>query len=373
MHLTDWAFEQQLPTAEKLVLVYLASHANSAGLGALDRESLMLHTGYKKRSIQRLLKALRASGHYRELGKWYVIGKKVSDRIEPLPSKVPVLGLDNAQAGDSVPAFDADAIGEAIAKHVIDAAEYHMDQLQNFETRFAQQVERLALFHVERQEVPAAPPPDPVTVNPLYQQLIDQGMAEKRAYALSQADLDMGEELDSEAPAAVDNADDAYANTASGRFDRILDILHGSEAKAHDSREGRVEWSTLEREENKHTVKGEPDAFELLYPAIVVAAKANVGKLSMAEFCNPANVAAGLAPWDVEINPIDKDDPALMAEITVMLAELEQANDPRCQVQPRTKEIGDDGVERTETVLGFHRRITAKHQQMLNMKTMEIL
>ena len=77
--------------------------------------------------------------------------------------------------------------------------------------------------------------------------------------------------------------------------------------------------------------------------------------------------------WEQELHPVDKDDPALMAEIAVMLAELEDANDPRCEVQPRTTEEGEDGVKRTETVLGSHRRVSAKHREMERLKQMGVI
>ena len=46
-------------------------------------------------------------------------------------------------------------------------------------------------------------------------------------------------------------------------------------------------------QENKHTVKGEQDAFLLLYPQIVAAAKANVGKPSISAFCHATRPAPG--------------------------------------------------------------------------------
>lgn len=381
--LVEWAFAEEIPTAEKLVLVWIATNASSNGIAPQYRKHLAASTGYKKRSIQRLLRSLKDSGHLQERGDYFVIGPQdpvqdlAADSVEQLPDELAQLPDHAENPGfNHGKTIDAEAIGEAVAKHVIDAAEYHLDQLQAFEARLAQQFERMVLFHVEHQGEAVAPPPDAVLVNPLYQQLLDGGMNANRAYALSQADLDMEHDdewrpdykpLFDEEPS---ESKDSYSNDPGGRFDRILDILHGSDAPKYDQPQMRKGWNMIEAQESKHTVDGETDAFLLIYPAIVAAAKANIGKLSISEFCNPTNAAKGLAPWDREIDPIDKDDPALMVEISTMLAELEQTNDPRCQVQPRTKETGDDGIDRTETALGFHRRVRAKYNQMLQLKEM---
>ena len=412
MRMIEWAFEQQLPTAEKIVLVWLARNANSAGVGLMARDALEKATGYKKRSAQRLLKSLRDSQHLVEHGIWYAIGNAGlgtiarDGELAQLPDAVTLSPAAEGAAADEdeawkrataalaahapVEPINADAIGEAIAKHVADAGEFMLDQLQNFEVRLASQLTQLALLHVEHNPT-LAPPPDPVIENPLYGQLIESGMGEARAYKLSETDLAIGEDLDSETPPVASDGgpieykelfDAGYADDAVGRYERIVDILHGAQASEYGGIERHLKWQELETVENKHSKSGEIEAFLLLYPAIVAAAKANVGKLSIDEFLDPhvesrpgfkQAVTHGIYVWDQEIDPLDKDDPACLAEIAVMLAELEQAHDPRCEVHARTSEEGEDGVVRQETVLGYYRRVKAKHYDMIKLRTMGVL
>ena len=397
MRIIEWAFDQEVPTAEKLVLVYLAFNASSEGIGHLDRVNLASSTGYKNRSIQRLLKSLRDSGHLRNHGIWYVLGDINQDKkfeaLEHLPEQPVqiVNSTDTVPVSTSIP-VDTDAIAQAVGDHVI-------DQFANFEHRINESLARLATFHVEHEPEPE--PPDPVIENPLYDQLLGGGMAITRAYALSKADLEMGEDTgppvgDADGTALrsawadlkmgkdtghmpdyqqvfVDAGEDGYADDEPGRYERILDILHGSDAGDADGNALRSAWALIELQENKHTVKGEQAAFLLLYPQIVAAAKANVGKLSISDFCNAKRAAQGGAPWDQELSPVDKDDPALELEIGVMLAEIDATGNLQCQVQPRTTEKRDDGTVVQETLLGFHRRVRAKHNQMLQLKEMEIV
>lgn len=385
MRVIEWAFEQQLPTAEKIVLVWLASNANSAGVGPMDRTALEQATGYKKRSAQRLLKSLRDSQHLVEHGIWYAIGNagKITAGLEnDLAQLPPAHQFDIKASADGLQInVDTDAIGEAIASHVTDAAEFMADQLQNFEMRFTQQIKRLAMLHVEHSlsQPPPAPPPDPVLENPLYGQLLETGMEAARAYKVSEADLRIGEVFANDTPPPA--PDGEYPDDAGGRYERVVDILHGAHAADFHDAARHVKWLELETDENKHTKAGERDAFVLLYPAIVAAAKANVGKLSIDEFLDPhiesragfkKAVTHGVYVWDQELDPIDKDDPAMLTEIAIMLAELEQANDPRCQVHARTREEGDDGVVREETVLGYYRRVKAKRDEMTKMQDMGV-
>ncbi len=366
MNMLDWAFAEDLPTAEKLVLVYLASQANTAGIGSMDRDALRIATGYKKRSVQRLIKSLKDGGLLEESGCWYTIGNMsfsalTDAELEQLPEGSPLRFGTAPAAGIQI--FDSEAVAQVVGDYVI-------DQLANFEHRILQAIAAGTLFHVEQEPEPL---PDPVIENPLYDQLIDSGMALTRAYALSKADLEMGEERDNETPPVEDAGEDAYEDSPAGRFSRILDILHGAESDTFDCPELRNAWMLIEEQENKHTVKGEQDAFLLLYPQIVAAAKANVGKLSMTNFCSVRRAMLGDAPWDRDLSPVDKDDPALEIEIGTMLAELEATGNQQCQVQPRTSEKGDDGGVVQETLLGFHRRVKAKHNQMLQLKAMEIV
>lgn len=378
MSMLDWAFEQDLPTAEKLVLVRIASQASCNGVAPQDREALMQFTGYKKRSIQRLLRSLNKSGHLQQSGDYFIIGaagpvnELAAESAEDLPTGNP-LRYGTASADGLQIMVDTDAIAQAVGDYVI-------DQFANFEKRISEQLERFVLFHVEQGDTDLDPPlPDPVIDNPLYEQLIDSGMSRPRAYALSQADLEMGVELDNETLGLIDGefvgigGDDEYQDTAMGRFERILDILHGATSDKLDTTELRSAWALIELQENKHTVKGEQDAFVLLYPQIVAAAKANVGKLTIHEFCDTKRAARSDAPWHHELKPADKEDPALEIEIGTMLAAIEATGNQQCQVRPRTTEKGDDGSVVQETLAGFHRRVTAKYNQMHQLKEMGLL
>ena len=371
MRIIEWAFDQEVPTAEQLVLVYLAFNASSEGIGHLDRVNLASSTGYKNRSIQRLLKSLRDSGHLRNHGIWYVLGDINQDKkleaLEQLPAPVQIVNSTDTVPVSTPVIIDIDAIAQAVGDHVI-------DQFANFEHRINESLARLATFHVEHEPEPE--PPDPVIENPLYQQLLDSNLTPERAYALSEADLKMGEDtgrMPDYQQVFVDAGEDGYADDEPGRYERILDILHGSDAGDADGTALRSAWALIELQENKHTVKGEQDAFLLLYPQIVAAAKANVGKLSISDFCDAKRAAQGGAPWDQELSPVDKDNPELELEIGVMLAEIDATGNLQCQVQPRTTEKRDDGTVVQETLLGFHRRVRAKHNQMQQLKEMEIV
>lgn len=367
MRILEWAFEQDLPTAEKLVLVYLASNANLAGVGPMTRGPLANATGYKKRSIQRLLKSLRDSGHFHEHGDWYAVGAPplsdaLIDQLAEFPADMrpePPITRDTSYS----PKVEDWPIFESLAQTVGD---YVLDQFANFENRITEHLERLAMFHVTAK--PEPPPPDPVLENPLFRTLRDAGVDPVRAYDLSLADLNMDEEHDNDTPPAL-GAEVIYEDNEIGRCSRIADILQGTTGLRptplllHD-------WRELEALENKHTVKGEVDNFELIYPAIVAAAHARAGQMSIEEFIDIDSVEQGCAPWDYEINPVDKEDPKLMAEIAQMLIELEAANNPSCVVHGRTVEKLDDGGEVTETLLSYHRRVEAKYREMKKLKAM---
>lgn len=384
MRMVEWAFEQDLPVAEKLVLVYLAWNANSYGVGPMDRSELISATGYKMRSIQRLLKSLRDRSMYRDAGFWYVIGHLTIDTDVPelpedmMPSLPVVPGVAQMLEIIDGPAGSVDA--EAIAQTVGD---YVIDQFANFEKRMIDHLNSLAgseRFHVE-------PPPDPVLLNPLYEELMGfSDLTPERAYALSQADLEMGEDegrlqvhdFSEQRPdyqpifEAQPGAEATYEDNAVGRCSRIADILQGARGLRptplllHD-------WQELEAGENKHTVAGEVDAFELIYPAICAAAAANAGTMSIEEFINPKAVADGVAPWDKELTVPGMDDEIMLAGISAMLIDLERAHDPRCEVHPRTTEKGDDGEVLEETVIAYYRRVKAKYDQMEMLKSMGAL
>lgn len=374
-----WAFARPLPTAEKLVLVYLAAQVSREGIGFHRRPELEQATGYKKRSIQRLLKSLRDAGELQDedgSASWYVLGDSA---LRDLPGAMP-----EPRPEFDVPApdpFEVDGAGldRAMYDRLIDAAEYWSDQLAQHAHRLSGEIDRLATaepLHVE----PEPPPPDPVLEDPRYPKLLDVGLPAGKAYLMvAEMQAAEGEEAGAtrpnEKPAdergtflAPDGGRDMPL-TPRGRCQLVAEILGHGEVSDSDLRR----WAALEESENKYSVKGETrSAFEQLYPAIVAAAR-KCGGMDLAEFTDPAKVAASRAPWDLDPEPTPAEDAILEAEIAQLLAELNAVNDPRCTVQPRTREKGEDGVTRTESIVGYHRRVKAKYQEMQKMKTMGIL
>ena len=386
MGMIDWAFDQDLASPEKLMLVWIASNASCNGVAPQGRNALEQATGYKTRSVQRILKSLRESGHVLECGNYFVIGPAdpvrdlACDSAKQLPDHDPVLGSAPSQEVVTINTVEPDEIASLVR-------DYMIDQLANFEQRIIQHLKRAAM--VPRETEPPPPPPDPVLVNPLYQELLDLGKSEAQAYALSKADLAMADELDrdlmpGEAGPLPDHheTDSEYTDDIHGRYTRVLDILHGVDAGAIDSAALQRTWERLELDENKHTRKGETKAFELLYPAIVASAKEQVGIMTMVQFLDPeitirsgfkSSVTHGVYPWERSLTTAEHDDPKLLGEISAMITELEATGDIRCEVHARTQETGDDGVTRYETALGYHRRVTAKYNEMLRLKEMEII
>lgn len=405
MRWIEWALTVNLPTSEKLVALYLAIRANHAGVGRWDREELARVTGFERRSIQRLLKALRDAGHLSGEGEWYALAapgeagaeKSPSVDLGSLPAPAPDGGLPIAPAVFPSQA-ELEAAGETISQRLVDGAEYLMDQLNNFEARLAQTLTR-ALAAMPTGPAAPEPPPDPVKSSPIYQQLLEI-LPEEEAYAAAQRRLDATKgasdategaiyatdrpirettaratSLDVRDHGAVPDASaGAYLDNSEGRFMRVWDILHGKPPTPEALQELLGAWRHLETEENRFTVRGETDAFELLYPAIVAAARAKRATVTMREFLDPKAIAEGRAPWDEDPDPAPTpSDAVLQADINRMVGELQASNDPRCAVLPRTVEKGEDGVTRTESVQAYHRRVAAKHRQMVKLKQMGVL
>lgn len=404
MHSSEWidtAFKAEVPTAEKLVLVYLASRVNAVGLGYWDRDELERLTGYKRRSVQRLLKSLRDAGQLRDVGeRWYTLDTAIEADVAGLPEHVPQHGgppmtlAEVARAeGDSVlDREELESVGEAVAGHIGDATGELVDQLTAFEARLGHLLGRAQLAIGDRLDqftaalpnlVHAPAPPDPVREDPVFKQLIDAGTDDAEAYLVVQALLERRAHTpnrDKPAPrqTAPNGSGDAiaptrYDDTAEGRFLRVRDILEPDDAGKPAALSPLTRWRDLELGESKHTVEGEVDAFLLLYPAIIEAARRYTGTISVHEFLDPQAIAQGRAPWDRDPEAARAEDPGLNAELATMLAELERCHDPRCTVQPRTVEKGDDGVTRTETLLAYYRRVKAKHSEMLKLKDMGVL
>lgn len=384
MHSLEWAFQQELGSAEKLALLYLCSQAGGCGLGTIDRPRLTEALGVKARSVQRIVKNLKDEGLLAEQGDFYVVGSaggvvESGGILNDAAGHAPIgrRGLDArndealarqvaAAVAEKLTVFetrviatgdDANALGTTIADAI-------NDTLNNFEARMGERIDRMALFHVEPDSGPT-PPPDPVTENPLYGTLIEAGVDKDRAYVLSEQDLGNDYNYDEATPAG-----DEYPDSPTGRYERVLRILDGRDALI--AKETLTRWGEIESAENKHTTKGEHDAFVDLYPAIVQSARDNAGRLSIDDFCNVENYKAHRAPWDAPA-PATATEPEIEAEIATMLSEIAAANSPLCTVQPRTEERGEDGVKHFEPLLAYHHRVKAKYEQMLMQKQMGIV
>lgn len=412
--LIDHAFIADVPTAEKLVLLFLASRANAVGVGAWDRALLERATGYKRRSVQRLLKSLRDAGLLVDIGHdWYrldlrptVLPRKElqphqeltlppGDELPDPPAPGSIMTLAEcaaAEGGQAAAGFEheAQAAGEMIAAKMLDASDYLMDQLAAFESRFAAQIDRLAMLHVEHSAPAPEPPPDPVKESELYRRLAALGVDEAEAYRLAQAELEQlaaaavtAPESDTippdppaerELPTGMARDPDIgmrYTDSAAGRALRIAHLLEGQDREL--SAVDLKAWAELEAGENQHSIDGEVPAFEQLYPAIAAAARQHAGRMTFAQFIAPEPIADGRAPWDMDPAPTPDEDAVLAAEVQKMLGELNAANDPRCAVQPRTVETLEDGTKRTETMLGYYRRVRGKWQQRRKLKEMGVI
>lgn len=395
MHWIEWALSTGVGTSEKLLLVYLATRANRAGVGLMEREELQRVMGFETRSIQRLLKTLRDAGMLADAGAWYVLRDPAApalaqDAIDTLPAP-PEGSVPAPLTGPLMQPAEIEQAAERLGAAIQDGAEFLVDQLNNAEARFAgmlvrgaQQIERVLVECAPRLDAPPAPPPDPVKESPLYVRLLDAGIAEDLAYSTVKAQMER-EHLAARAE-VIEFPDhpvvvlpgtpkrDAYTDDVSGRFMRVWDILHDKPPTDEARLELGAIWSLLEEDENKHTVKGESvTAFENLYPAIVRAAEQQRGRMPMSEFLNPRAIKDGRAPWDVDPSPAPAEDAVLEADIARMLRELAAFNDPRATVGKRTTEKGEDGITRQETILAFHRRVKAKLDQMIKLRDMGAL
>ncbi len=369
MSLIQDVLNEDLPAAEKLVLAVLAAYASEDGYGVHGRDRLKDALDYKPRSVQRLLKSLRDSGHLEDLGDgWYSIDvmRSVSGAVNypPRGPKVHIKSEDPrkdlvAGPSDTI-TIDGDQIGRAVANHVVDAGEQILDQLNNFELRMGELAARMAAFHVEPGTPAEPPPPDPVLEAPEYAQLVDMGFTPEAAYDATQ-ELLAGRAVavaaaDEAASVTAEPPNNRYDDTPGGRLARVADILAGDTALVPAALEKR--WAALERAENKHTVRGEVDAFELLYPAIVDAAKRNVG-MPLEQFLDPKVV-----PWEQDPGAAAKSDAVLAPEVERMVAEIHGANDPRFTINPRTTEEAADGTTLVEPMSTYHRRVKAVYDQM---------
>lgn len=388
-----WAFSQtELNAGEKLVLVWLAWRAG-AGVGLMQREQLAAVTEYEPRSLQRILKSLRDRGLMHEAEGWYALGNDSPD----LPPAAAIADQALKRLANPAPLLDAaeiEAAGETIAKHITEAADGHLTRLNDVALRLLQGIEKIAnAARVWEDQVAAAPapPPDPVRESAHFKVFMASGfMDETEAYDLAKKRLE-AEGLATDQAAAGDNARSirradtparaaaaasgtgaqpasgrSYQDSALGRFERVRDIL--DPAGAEPWADAMTTWTQLEAAENKHTVEGETDAFELLYPAIVTAARRCADTHTLSEFLNPKAIASNRAPWDVAA--VDAGAPTeqqLQAETAAMLDELERASHPMATAPARTVE-----GSLTESVASYHLRVKRVHQQLKKLQEMGV-
>lgn len=379
-----WAFAQQLGTGEKLVLVYLASLVGDAGVGRYRREDLAAATDYEPRSLQRILKTLRDAGHLQDTGEWYSLRGSVSPDAMP-PAD---LQLSPPPSRPALSPGELEGAGEALATAITEAADAHLVRFNDAALRLLKGIERIAIA-AQAEPLAAPPPPDPVRESTHFKVFMQSGfMAEDEAYELAKKRLEAEKDAaptashaqsmrNPEAPrrVALAAAGDAkggggrsYLDTTLGRFERVRDILDPDGAGPWA--DCMAIWQRLEDAENKHTVSGEQDAFELLYPAIVVAARRCADSHTLEEFLNEKAIKGGRAPWDSG----DAGGPSeqqLQAELAQMLNDLERANHPMAQVGPRTVEK-DEGRTLTESVAAYHARVKRVHQQLKKLQEMGV-
>jgi hypothetical protein len=423
-----WAFDQKLGTGEKLVLVYLAAQVSNDGVGRLHREKLAAATGYEARSLQRQLKTLRDAGLLHDApGNWYSIGATPVDvplqdlgascGVQDIPGNIPAdqpLGaIARELAVHLLGEFNAGKLGEELSEHVLTAGEQVQTMLAEFDRKLGDRlghlletlatVARPAEEKIERAEAAPAPPPDPVKESQFYRDMMTMGLTEDEAYPLAEKRLQADQlramqdaEVDTamvramlRTAAAVDHpmpgqvikvpllADARpaefrhYPDTSTGRAMRVWDILHPGKQPTDQSWHDIVStWQRMEESENRKPVPGETGTpFDQVYPAIVQAARANVGKLPMREFMDEKAINAGRAPWDLSTG--GPTEAQLLVELSTMLGEIERANHPQCQVPARTSDK-EDGVTVTESTAQFHARVKRVHQQLKQLQSLGV-
>jgi hypothetical protein len=383
-----WAFSQpDLNAGEKLVLVWLAWRAGN-GAALMQREQLAAVTEYEPRSLQRILKSLRDRGMLHEADGWYSVGQTPGNEAPAFPPAELTANLvRQVAAGVSLISPDElEAAGETIAKHLTEAADGHLTRFNDVSLRLLQGIEKIAqaarVWEESVADAVAPPPPDPVRESTHFRVFMASGfMQEDEAYEIAKKRLEAEGVLTSPA-AAGDNARSirradtparaaaaasgtgakpaggrSYLDNTLGRFERIRDIL--DPAGADPWADAMTTWTQLEAAENKHTVEGETSAFELLYPAIVTAARRCAGTMTLAQFLDQKAILQNRAPWDLASGAAGPSDQALQAELGAMLEELERVNHPMAQAPPRTV----DGAL-TEPLAAYHLRVKRVHQQL---------
>jgi len=397
-----WAFDQELPAGEKLLLVLLASRADARGVGGIELAELGPALGYEPRSLQRLRKSLRDAQLLREEtlegSLWFALGRSETDKAQLFaPEQLQRAGpAGDDRRGQLLTDQELDDAGEKIAGHVDEAADRMIARMNDQAMRLLGGMERLVLTL----DQPAPEQPDPVRESRPYQAAIGRGVDEETAYALARELL---EQFPEEPPAAGSDARSIrspeprraaaatpaqlevagggahndlvrYTDDTYGRMLRVGHILAGPDWVPHT--DDAKAWEALEESENSNrttgTVEGETPAFELLYPAIVGAARRVAGSMTLQEFINPKAVAEGRAPWD-QVTVDVATDAAMNAELATMLEAIQRANHPKVQVPERVVEQDEGGKgRRTENLKTFYLRVKRVHQQLQHLQQMGV-
>ena len=355
----EWACRHELGTPERLTLVLIASTANTAGVALRHATWLREMTGASLRTLQRHIKTLRDAGLIEERGDWLVLvaGEGLQGELDPDQLGTPAPGpvthsaskLDRLQ--ESI-----DSLARIIARRLLPDGDHELDPAPEPE--------------------PPEPPPDPILTDPLYLALIEEGADPDLAYRVASRRSNLGEdpaELESSPPVQnVENIQDREESML-----RVLSLLHHDPLTQEQWQglrdEYRPGWMALVAAENKHSVKGEADAFSLLYPAILDAAEAwpydPIDFMDAAVSTDPRVVK----PWDRSIAQTPADDAELERDIAGMLADLRKVNHPSCAVHGRASEKDAAGVVHKEPIQAYHKRVHAKWQQMQKLQSMGVI
>jgi hypothetical protein len=385
-----WAFSQpELNSGEKLILVWLAWRAGS-GAAILERDLLAQASDYEPRSLQRILKTLRDRGLLHEAGDWYAVGQTPGGEAPAFPpADMQPLGADMRESlARELPLMTDQELGrieDALAKAITEAGDGLITRFNDVSLRLLQGIEKIAQAARVWEESVAdavAPAPDPVRESTHFKAFMLGGvLTEPEAYELARKRLEAEGVLAGPGPSAAAVLPVAvqtlvpkgrqplrdtrqYLDSPLGRFERVRDILDpaGTEPWA----DAMTVWSKLEASENKHSVEGESTGFELLYPAIVTAARRSAGLMSVAQFLDEKAIAANRAPWD-QAPAVANNDAQLQVELANMLDELERASHPMAIAPGRTVE-----GSLTESLASYHLRVKRVHQQLKKLQEMGV-
>lgn len=375
----DWAASRDgIGTPEKLALVLLASRVNAAGLGLRDDQFLLEALACKRRSLQRHLKALRDATLLEDRGDWYLL---LAAPASAQQQALQAAELAPPDAPERFEGFDGQRIERALSYDVLrdeddrgGLSAEDWQSLHDLLTAAGAEIRQGVVEAVERLlgEGRAAPEPepepDPILESPLYKLMLEDGIEPEKAYRIVARGTNLGEAGGPAAPALEPIDEIPPADYCAELWRTIAGPV------AEIPAEIRRGWREFEAAENKHTVEGERPAIELVWPEILACARSwPKGPASAVRFFRQAFDFNGIKPWDEGVPPAPGEDARLEAEIRVMLSELERQGDPRCEVQPRTREKQADGTELVESVSAWHRRVRAKYEQMKKLKAMGVI